>query len=86
MKVYKIRNRLTGAWSSGGYNLRWHLKRGKEWTSLSHVKLHLGMFDEDKYQENDRDAAVRADMVNWEIVEYDLVESSVVPVNGVIAQ
>lgn len=40
MKIYMIRNRQTGQYSSGGINPRWG-KVGKIWSKSSYVKTHL---------------------------------------------
>lgn len=40
MKLYKIRNKKTGLYSSGGYSLRW-TKIGKVWRTLGPLKNHL---------------------------------------------
>lgn len=40
MSTFKIRDRATGLYSTGGSTPRWS-KRGKVWTNIGHVKLHL---------------------------------------------
>lgn len=55
---YKIRDPKTGLFRNGGMFGRWN-KRGKEWSSLGHVKQHLDQFPGKKI-----------DWENWELVEY----------------
>ena len=40
MSTFKIRDRATGLYSTGGSTPRWS-KRGKVWTNIGHVKQHL---------------------------------------------
>jgi hypothetical protein len=40
LKIYRIRNRQTQMWSSGGGSPRWG-KRGKTWDTLGHVQSHI---------------------------------------------
>lgn len=69
MKLYKIRNRATGLWSSGGMNPRW-TKKGKTWATMAHVKSHLRNF-EDNYGTY----AYRRQSINdWDIVEFEIQE------------
>jgi hypothetical protein len=54
MKIYRIRDKSTGKFSSGGRTPRW-TKNGKVWFELGHVKLHLNQvhkFSKDYYLEN----------------------------------
>ena len=39
-KTYKIRNKKTGQFSTGGNAGGWS-KKGKAWTGISHLKCHL---------------------------------------------
>ena len=55
---YKIRDKRTGLFKEGGHWPRWS-KKGKEWTSVGHVKQHLSQFPANKI-----------DWDNWEMVEY----------------
>jgi len=43
--MYKIRNKITGLYSSGGsgYRLRWS-KKGKIWAERGHISNHLALF------------------------------------------
>lgn len=67
-KVYKIRNKKTGLFSSGGIKPKWS-KIGKLWTQKSHLLLHLKQFS--KYE---------AEKIykNCEIVCYEMKECNVV--------
>lgn len=47
-KVYKIRN-ADGLFSTGGSSPRWD-KKGKTWSGLGPLKLHLDMFQEPSRQ------------------------------------
>lgn len=38
--MYKIRNKTTGLFSTGGAYPRW-TKRGKVWTATHHIRSHL---------------------------------------------
>lgn len=68
--VYKVRNKKTGLFSTGGTSPKWK-PIGKIWTSLSAVKIHLSQFktwswEKQKYV---KDGLVSED---WEILEFDL--------------
>jgi len=43
MKVYKIRNKITGLYSRGGNPPAWG-KTGKTWNAIGHLKNHLNQF------------------------------------------
>tara|TARA_Y100001968_G_scaffold324613_1_gene364307 strand:+ start:980 stop:1183 length:204 start_codon:yes stop_codon:yes gene_type:complete len=62
--MYKIRNKKTGEFSSGGvYGL--DTKKGKIWQTIGALKLHLNFRSYDE---------------NYEIVEYKPVEVKTIPV------
>lgn len=42
MKIYRIRNKTTGKFSSGGRSPKW-TKNGKVWFEIKHVKSHLSV-------------------------------------------
>jgi len=70
--VYKIRNKETGLFSTGGSIPRWK-KVGKTWSGLGPVTNHLVMWCE-KYDYK-RGKKIIADIPNeWEIVKYELKE------------
>lgn len=43
MKIYKIRDNVTGKFSSGGQHPYW-VTKGKEWRDMGHVKAHLTLY------------------------------------------
>lgn len=43
IKVYKIKDSLTGKFSTGGLSPKW-TNRGKTWSQFNHVKAHLRQF------------------------------------------
>lgn len=68
MKIYKIRHKTTGLFSSGGLYCKF-TKTGKCWDSIKNVKLHLAMLEKAS--------------ANVEVVEYDLVESKVISIKDI---
>jgi hypothetical protein len=66
MKIFKIRDTTTGLFSMGGGSPRW-TKKGKTWTNIGHVKSHIRGLDRRYIKNSD----------HWEVVEYELVETSV---------
>lgn len=66
-KLYKIRNRETGLYSSGGQWPSWS-RAGKTWTNLgplrSHLAQHLG----------DKNYHKGTDMSQWQVVEIEVRE------------
>ncbi len=68
MKVYKIRHKVTGEYSTGGMYVFWN-KRGKTWNTIGHMKAHLRMLE--KYEKD-----ISRDMKNWEVLELEIVEAS----------
>jgi hypothetical protein len=74
-KVYKIRHKQTGLYSSGGSTPRWNA-RGKTWTSRGPLNAHLGLVMDTEWR--------RADMKNWEIVELEVREIGVYTVDNAI--
>lgn len=70
MKVFKIRKKgTTDIFSSGGADPRWTTK-GKTWSSLGHVKSHMGQCRLGRYRDS-------ADYADAEIVEYAVTEVAV---------
>lgn len=67
MKIYKIRHKLTGLFSTGGSNPFW-TKKGKTWSSIGHVKSHISGVVDYGYRD-------KSDMVNWEIIEIEVSET-----------
>lgn len=44
MTLYKIRNKDTGLYSTGGTSPRWSKHSGKVWTNLGNLRRHLALF------------------------------------------
>lgn len=72
MKFYKIRDMVTGLYSSGG-NLPHFTKKGKMWKRLCDVKSHLTLQDKNI-------------PVTWVIVEYDVIEGDEFPAGSIVKQ
>ena len=68
MKCYAIRDSLTGLYSTGGTCPDWNAV-GKRWSNIGHVKNHLRTWRENGGYQN------RPIPLNWEVVEFKLVES-----------
>ena len=66
MKIFKIRDTETGLFSMGGSCPRWS-KKGKTWTNIGHVKTHIRGLNKFYIKNVD----------HWEVIEYELVETSV---------
>lgn len=67
MKVYKIRHKITGLYSKGGSSPMWS-KKGKTWSGLGPLKLHIAGVVDSRYYH-------MSDMVNWEIIEIEVSET-----------
>lgn len=67
MKIYKIRNNVTGLYSLGSRSPSWG-KKGKIWTSNNGLSNHFNLVGYDQVPSVYRDC---------EIVEYELVETEV---------
>lgn len=65
MKLYKIRDKTTGLYSTGSTNPSWN-KTGKTWSATNHVKAHIRQFANAQMAPNYQDA---------EIVEIEVVET-----------
>lgn len=68
--VYKIRNKKTGLFSTGGMDPKWKPK-GKIWVSIGAVKIHLSQFkkwDCETYR-SVKDGLVSED---WEVLEFNI--------------
>ena len=70
--VYKVRNTVTGRYSSGGTRPRW-VSGGRSWAAISHCKSHLTALRESGRPWGFYDFA--------EIVRYDLVPSLVIQID-----
>lgn len=75
MRLYRIRRKEDGLFSTGGGNV-YFTKQGKLWTNIGHIKSHLraGM-------KNGKPMSVYKDC---EIVEYELTELQVVDTTDVV--
>lgn len=71
--VYKIRNKETGLFSTGGSVPRWK-NVGKTWSGLGPVTNHLVMWC-DKYDYEKRKSVIVDIPDEWEIVKYELKEA-----------
>ena len=69
LKIYKIRDKITGLFSSGGLYCKFN-KTGKCWDSIKNIKLHLSLIK-------------NAPAIYVEVVEYNLVESKVISVEDI---
>lgn len=69
MRVYKVRDKKTGLFSTGTSSPRW-IKSGKVWASLGNIKNHYNMYL--KWYKKIPDT--------WEIVEFELLETGVVTI------
>ena len=58
--VYKIRNKTTGLFSTGGAWPNWS-KKGKLWTGLGPLANHLGLVRDNAYKD--------AELVTFELIE-----------------
>jgi hypothetical protein len=67
-KIYKIRHRVLGLFSTGGYTPRF-VSIGKVWTQKNHLLLHLKQFS--KYE-------LKKLYKNCEIVVYSMEEIDIV--------
>lgn len=79
LKIYKIRDKDNGLYSTGGTSPRW-TKHGKTWNSIGSVKTHINNWSS-AYSSNRGEAPQ-----GWEIVEFVLheEESNKWPVNAYI--
>lgn len=75
MTFYKIRHKVTGLWSAGGYYTSWRKKGGKVWRDRRALSLHLSMIRE---SENTHKIV---EMQHWEIVPFAAVEQTPEPIN-----
>jgi hypothetical protein len=79
MKVYKIRNKITGLFSTGGMEPKFN-KKGKVWNGIGPLKNHLHQFDHVYHYDYDTHIGYYTDETqkvykDCEIIEYDLETS-----------
>ena len=67
--MFKIRHKITGLYSRGGYEPVFD-KKGKVWRGINHVRSHITLIRDSprSYKK------CKEDMKNWEIVEYQMKE------------
>jgi ribosome-binding ATPase YchF (GTP1/OBG family) len=74
MKIYKIKNTETGLFSKGGTVEPSWSKKGKTWSSIGHLKVHLANVDHR-----------RCNTDKWEIYEIEVSENTtILPVSAVL--
>jgi len=76
MKVFKIRDMVTGLYKLGTTELKWSSK-GKTWMSLGALKTHL------THISNHKSSGTLNGIALWEIIEYELVEADKYPASAV---
>lgn len=64
-KVFKIIDKNTGKFSTGGYTPNWTI-RGKTWSQINHVKSHLRIFIDDDERNRLWNNKIPE---NWEVIE-----------------
>lgn len=72
MKVYRIRDKETGLFSTGGAHPKWSTK-GKLWRSAGNLRSHLTTVLE--YKGYEKKAQIVPE--NWEVIEYELTETQI---------
>lgn len=77
MRVYKIRDKETGLYNTGGTGSYWS-KQGRLWTGIGHLKQHLSSITHDHTPWRKRRSFTLPP--GWELVEFDLVETRTIPV------
>ena len=84
MIYYKIRHKVTGLYSKGGYWVKsdgtgalWS-KSGKNWTSLGTLRSHLTLVM-DSSQGNP------TDMTDWEVISYEVKEIQAQPIHELLS-
>lgn len=77
MKYYKIRNKKTGLYSTGGKFPDW-TKNGKSWSTLGHIAAHLSQHVGERHQ--------NSIYANCEIVTFAIVEETTEDINSHIAK
>ena len=78
VKVYKIRDRNTGLYSTGGVRPAWTAK-GKTWSTLAPVKAHLSQFAEYYPWPNNKKLFRLNVPESWEIVTFVSSEEAPIP-------
>ena len=79
MIIYKIKDKGTGQYSTGGKNPNW-TKLGKTWSSIGTLKSHITLIEK-QFSESSRNV-----YKNCEIVETEIKEDSVVDIGKFISE
>jgi len=66
MRVYKIIDRETGLFSSGGSGSNPWTKTGKSWSTIGHIKSHLNMHDKNSKHYPYRNACIIEVEINYD--------------------
>lgn len=69
MKIYKIRDKQTGLFSTGGLYPKWS-KIGKVWKTQGNLKSHLNMLQE---------CGFLSQYNNTEVIELETIENWIIP-------
>ncbi|MDE2095737.1 MAG: hypothetical protein KGL39_00640 [Patescibacteria group bacterium] len=70
-KVYKLRRKSDGLYSTGGTDPNFVACKGKEWKNIGHLKNHLVMFSSNRYYGGPHSNHKKTQFDNLEIVEYE---------------
>src|ERR1700743_3970380 len=73
MATYKLRDKATGLFSTGGTNPRW-TKKGKVWTSAGALKSHLTLFSTGPWNFETKKYDIVPVPDTWEVVTFLEVE------------
>lgn len=74
-KHYKIRNRNTGLYSTGGLHPSW-TKMGKTWASLRTLRSHLSQHIGNEWRQTDTST--------WQVVEIEIREVNLLELHEVV--
>lgn len=81
MKIYKIRRKSDGLFSTGGVSPSWS-KTGKTWNQIGHLKNHLNQFKDRYDYDFETKKHIRVDKIpkyysDCEIIVYELTQAIV---------
>lgn len=85
MKVYKIRDRETGLFSTGGYYPQWE-RIGKFWHQMKYLRAHLRLVKSAYYYDGNVRKQSLDRYKNAEVVEYILDKSRVFTIEETMPQ
>lgn len=87
ISVYKVRDKETGLFSSGGMNPKFK-KGGHTWANLAHVRAHImGIRQAQQYVvTTNQKSNPLINMRNWEIVEFKFckIVENTIPIEQII--